>query len=289
MLKIDTDKIINHIKRHRYIYIIIAILTFLNVNIFSDLISDWMRDDNYSHGFFIIPIAVYLFYRQRDEISFPAKTDKLGIFVLLAGTIGLIFGTAASEYFTTRLGLVMMFTGITMYYLGRENFKKVWFPFFFLLFMIPIPAIIYYAATLPMQLFASKVSVFLLKFIGVPAVRNGNIIILPEYSLEVAEACSGLRSLVTLLALGSLYAFLQLPGRVLPIILFIATVPIAVVTNIFRVFITAVGAYAISIEVAEGFLHEFSGMIVFLTALIIMLIFGSILKWIRRRFTSSSV
>jgi exosortase len=287
-MKIETDKIISHLKQHRYIYIVVALLTFLNINIFSDLISDWMRDDNYSHGFFIIPIAVYLLYRQRNEISFPVKPDKLGLLVLLIGTIGLIFGTAASEFFTTRLGLVMMFTGITMYYLGRDNFKKVWFPFFFLLFMIPVPAIIYYAATLPMQLFASKVSVFLLKFIGVPVARNGNIIILPDYSLEVAEACSGLRSLVTLLALGALYAFLQLPGRVLPVILFIATIPIAIVTNIFRVFITAVGAHAISIEVAEGFLHEFSGMIVFLTALIIMLILGAILKWIRKRFTSSS-
>ena len=206
---------------------------------------------------------------------------------MIIGLILLILGTAASEYFATRVGFVSVLTGITLTYIGDRNFKKVWFPFFFLLFMIPIPSIIYYAATIPMQLFATKVTYVLLKFIGVPIMRNGNILQLPDYALEVVEACSGLRSLVTLMALGALYSYSRMPGRVLPVVLFLATIPIAIVTNIFRIFTTAIGAYAVSKELAESFLHEISGMLVFVTALILMTILGAILVWIRKRFTAS--
>ena len=286
-MNIDQDKIKIHIKTHLYPYLVLSALVVLNISLLSDLVSDWIRDDNYSHGFFIIPISVYLFFRKRNEIHFPAKPSKSGMVLFICGLALLIIGAAASEFFTTRVGFVTALTGLTLYYLGFENFKKVWFSFFFLLFMIPIPAIIYYAATIPMQLLASKVTLFLLQFIGVPVSRSGNIIALPGYLLEVAEACSGLRSLVTLMALGALYSFFKMPGKVLPVILFFATIPIAIMTNIFRIFTTAVGAYAISQELAEDFLHELSGLLVFVTAMICLIIFGAILEWIRNRFISA--
>ena len=285
---IDKEKIQAHVIRHKFPYGVLTVLVLCNIPLFIDLISDWLRDDNYSHGFFMIPISVYLFWKKREDLHFPAGPSSLGIVVFLSGLLLQILGTAASEYFTTRVGLVLALSGLSLYYLGYKNFRKVWFSFFFLLFMIPIPAIIYYAATLPMQLFATKVTVFLLDFIGVPVSRSGNIIYLPDYALEVAEACSGLRSLVTLMSLGALYAYLRLPGKIIPVILFLATVPIAVTTNIFRIFTTAVGAYAVSKEIAEDFLHEISGLMVFVTALILMIIFGAILQWIRKSFISSS-
>lgn len=264
-----------------------AAFVLLSLPMWISLVGDWWQDDNYSHGFFIIPVAIWLMYQKRREIQFPAVPCRAGLAVLAAGCLGLIVGVAASEYFTTRFSMVLILTGIALYYLGWGNFRKVWFSFFFLLFMIPVPSIIYYAATSPMQLLGSKVTVALLQTIGVPVVRSGNIIELPEYSLEVAEACSGLRSLVTLLALGALYAYLRLPGKVLPVVLFAATVPIAVGTNIFRIFVTAVGAYAVSPKLAEDFLHEISGMLVFFTALIALIILGAILTWIRSRLASS--
>ena len=282
-MKSVSQSVAAHVGLYRYPYIALAVILLFNIGTLIELVSDWYRDDNYSHGFFIIPISIYLFYRKREELSFPAKTSRSGLVLLALGCLGLVLGVAASEYFTTRFSLVMIVSGLALFYLGGKNFRKVWFAFFFLLFMIPIPAVIYYAATLPMQLFASKVTAGLLHVIGVPAMRSGNIINLPEYSLEVAEACSGLRSLVTLLALGALYACHRMPGKVLPVILFVATIPIAIATNIVRIFVTAIGAYAISIEVAESFLHEMSGLIVFVTALIMMAIFGSILVWIRNR------
>lgn len=287
-MNFSMEAILGNLKKHRYIYIILGIVILLNIKVFIDLISDWIRDDNYSHGFFIIPISIWLFYRKRNELITPFKPNKLGLLFLVFGCLGLILGIAASEFFTTRFALVWIISSLGFYYLGWDNFKKVWFCFFFLLFMIPIPATIYYSATLPMQLMASKVTFFLLKILGVTAMRDGNIIHLPEYSLEVAEACSGLRSLVTLMALGALYSYMRMPGKVLPVILFLMTIPIAIATNIFRIFTTAIGAYAISTELAEDFLHEASGLLVFFTALILLLITGSILAWIRKRFQSSS-
>ncbi len=287
-MKIEKEKIQKHVKKFRCSYLVVLLLVITNVPLFIDLIGDWWQDDNYSHGFFIIPISIYLFYKKRNELIFPAVKSKSGLFIFILGLIFLILGTAASEYFTTRIGFLTALTGFALYSIGYKNFKKVWFPFFFLLFMIPIPSIVYYAATLPLQLFATKVTVVLLEVIGVPVARNGNIIALPNYMLEVVEACSGLRSLMTLLALGALYAYTRLPGKVIPIIIFCATVPIAIATNIFRIFTTALGAYAVSKELAEDFLHELSGMIVFFTALIMMLILGAILQWIRNRFISAS-
>lgn len=272
-----------HIRRFLYIYMLLAVIILFNIPIFVDLIKDWIHDSNYSHGFLIIPISVFLIYRQRKNLQFPVAPGKFGIPVMLAGCVGMIFGVAAGEYFTTRFSVVLMITGLSLYYLGNANFRKIWFAFFFLLFMIPIPAVIYHSATLPMQLFATKVTHTLLGFIGVPSLRQGNILYLSNYTLEVAEACSGLRSLSTLMALGALYGYLTLPGRAKPLILFGATIPIAILTNIVRLLFAAVGAYAISPKLAEDFLHELSGLIVFVTALILTFILGAILNWPKRR------
>jgi exosortase len=281
----ESEKLIAHVKRHLYPYVLLTIVVLFNVPVMGDLISDWYRDGNYSHGFLIIPISIYLFFRQSKQFTFPAKPAKAALALLAVGCVGLIFGIAATEYFTTRFSLVLIVTSVAWYHLGTSNFRKTWFAFFFLLFMIPVPAIIYYSATAPMQLFASKVTNTFLQVIGVPSLRQGNIIILPDYRLEVAEACSGLRSLMTLMALTSLYGYLRMPGKVVPVILFLATFPIAIATNIFRVVTTALGAYTISTSVAESFLHEVSGAMVFISALIMVIILGAILQWAKKRFS----
>lgn len=274
--------LVRHIKSHLYPYLVLGAIVLFSLPILWDLVADWIRDDNYSHGFFIIPISIWLLYRQRKELVFPAKPSAWGMVIFAAGACGLVIGVAANEFFSTRMALILLVTGLAMYYVGAANFRKIWFSFFFLLFMVPIPAVIYNAATFPMQLFASKVTISMLQAIGVPCVGKGNIIQLPEYALEVLEACSGLRSLVTLMALAALYGYLTLPGKVRPVILFLGSIPIAIATNIFRIFFTAVAAYAISTAFAEDFMHEMSGLLVFVTALILTLILGGILKWRRK-------
>jgi exosortase len=282
-ISIDKPTITAHLNRFRYPYILVAGLVLLNLPTLISMVKGWSQDDNYSHGFLIIPISVWLFWRERSKLVFPATPSNSGLALFVVGSLFLVLGLAASELFTTRVALVMMLSGIALHYLGWPNFRKVWFPFFFLLFMIPVPATIYHSLTLPLQLFATKVTVNLLHFLAVPCVQKGNIIQLPSYQLEVLEACSGLRSLVALMALGALYAYTSLPGKARPIILFLATIPIAIITNILRIFFTAIAAYAISTEFAEDFLHELSGFLVFGSALVMTLIVGALLKWRRNR------
>jgi len=271
---------------HRQFFILLAALILLSIPMLSDLISDWYHDGNYSHGFLVIPISVWLFMRRQKELSAPTCDSSLGIVVLILGCLGLIFGVAATEYFTTRVSLVMMVTGLSLFYLGRENFSKVWFAFAFLLFMIPIPAILYYAATGPMQLLASQVTAQFLEILGVAVSRQGVIITLPDgYRLEVAEACSGLRSLVALMAMSALYSYTRLKGKVIPVVVFIASLPIAIAANVFRVMMTALAAYAISTSVAEGIVHEISGMLVFVFSLIMIVILGGVLQWAQKRLS----
>jgi exosortase len=279
----EKSDVLANLKKHLSLYLLILFLLLFNIPVLFGLISDWLHDGNYSHGFLVIPISIFLIWSRRNVLIFPTKKSHIGLATLILGCLGLIFGAAASEFFTTRFSLVLCITGLAWYYLGGANFRKVWFAFFFLLFMIPIPATIYYSATMPMQLFASKVTNVVLQYIGVPSHREGNIIFLPAYRLEVDEACSGLRSLVTLLALGAFFGNLSLPGRVRPILLFLAAIPIAIAVNIFRLVFTGVGAYAISPKLAENFLHELSGIIVFVLALILMALLASLLRWKRNR------
>ncbi|MEW5794994.1 MAG: exosortase/archaeosortase family protein [Candidatus Zixiibacteriota bacterium] len=284
-MTIDRNAILSHIVRHKFPYALLALSTALSFHVWVDLGLDWWHDDNYSHGFLVLPISVYLLYRCRRELHWPAEPSRWGIVLVLVGSGGLVLGIAASEFFVTRMSLILQITGIGLAYLGRDNFRRAWFAFFFLLFMVPVPAVIYYQATLPMQLLSTKLTTFLLQLLGMPAVRQGNIIHLPGYSLEVIEACSGLRSLVTLLALGSLYSWHYMSGRFRPVLLTLAMIPIAMTANVFRIMVTAIGAYAISREMAETFLHEVSGMLVFLSALVMLLILGAFLKWTEKRFS----
>jgi len=271
-----------HLTKHRFPYILLGLVALLNIQLLWGLIGDWLRDGNYSHGFLVIPVSIFLFWRKRAEIKFPAPVSRTGFIFFVLGCVGLLFGAAASEFFATRFSLVLTITGLALYYMGNENFRKVWFAFFFLIFMIPIPAIIYYSATMPLQLFASKNTSAILHLIGVPSSREGNIIFLPGYTLQVVEACSGLRSLVALLALAALMGNLILPGKIRPLLLFVMAIPVAILVNIFRLVVTAVGAYAISPKLAEDFLHEVSGILVFVVALLIMIAIAGLLKWKRK-------
>lgn len=284
-MHIDIKSVFRHLKTYRYPYILIGLMILASIQILLQLVSDWWTDDNYSHGLLVIPVSIYLFWTSRSQLVLPSSPCRWGMALFGFGCLGLILGVAAGELFTTRVSLVLILTGISLYYLGRENFRKVWFAFFFLLFMIPIPAVIYYSATFPMQIFSSKITTVVLNGIGIPAVRYGNIINLPDYRLEVAEACSGLRSLVTLMALGALYGYMFVPGVLWPIILFAVTIPVAIVTNVFRIVATAISAHAISPDVADTFLHEVSGTLVFVSALIIIMFTGAILKWTANRFS----
>jgi exosortase len=260
--------------------VLAAIFLAIYFPVLEGLVQDWLVDGNYSHGFLIIPISAFIVWRKRHRLKeIPIETSNWGLLLLGGSLLLLLVGVAGAEFFTTRVSMIGVLAGMTLYLTGWRFTREIWFAFFFLLFMIPVPYIIYYSATFPLQLFGSKVASVVIGLIGIPHLRQGNIIHLPDnYSLEVAEACSGLRSLVTLLALAALLAYLTQNSKFKSVILFLSAIPIAIGANVFRITVTAIGAYGISRKVADEVVHEMSGMIVFGFTLVCLLIFGSILR-----------
>jgi exosortase len=265
--------------RKNYVYLIAILLFLIYLPTLYDLVIDWSTDANYSHGFLIPIISGYLLWRKRKELSsLSFSSNRWGLAIIILGMVFFILGNGASEYFTVRLSLVITIFGLIMYLYGSPLIRHSWFEILFLVFMIPIPYVIYFSATFPMQLLASKITSGILHLIGMSAIRQGNIIHLPNHSLEVAEACSGMRSLVSLLALGAIYAHLTQKRFSSKMILFLSTIPIAVIANIFRVFITALIVYISDIDVTGEPIHSLMGASVFVVAFISLFIFGAILR-----------
>lgn len=247
------------------------------------LVLQWLGDANYRHGIAIPVISgIVLLSRRKRLIGIERSGGAVTGYVLVAAAAGLLIGgTAASEFFTARLSLPLMLLGFAYILGGREFVSRARFPLLFLFMMIPLPYIIYYKITFPMQIMSAKLSTDLLHLVHIPVIRRGNILILPNYELEVVAACSGLRSLMTMITLAlviSTVSDLTTPRKV---ILVLAAVPAAIVANTLRLAVTAIGAYSISIAFAEGILHEISGLIVFLAGFLTLMITLGILRWSR--------
>ena len=249
-----------------------------------DLVLNWYHDDNYSHGFLIPLVSAYLLWNGRQHLAeLPRRTGGYGLILVIAGTLLFVLGTAAAEYFTARLSLVISLFGLVWYTFGNTVARKTWFAFAFLCFMIPIPYVFYYSVAFPMQVAATKITVGVLEAVGMAIVRQGNIIHLSGgYSLEVADACSGIRSLVALLALGAIYAYWSQKRVWGKLLLFVSTVPIAVFANVIRVLITTVLASAGLTEVTEEPLHSMMGLSVFVISFICMFMLAALLRRIFR-------
>ena len=262
------------------IAIIFVLIVILYLQPIKELIYDWYNDDNYSHGFLIPIISVYFIWQKRlSLVNIARKKSNLGLIILILGSVIYLVGTAAAEFFTVRFSLILIILGIILCLYGKEFLKETWFPILFLFFMIPIPYVIYYAVTFPMQLFSTQIAVFFLDLFGLPVLRQGNIINLPNYQLEVVEACSGIRSLMTLSALGAAIAYMTQKTVFSGAVVFLFSIPIAIGANVFRIFITAIGAYKISPKFAEGFIHEASGLIVFLVGFLSLGAVAMIASW----------
>ncbi len=267
------------VENNKFVYFSIIALILVYLPVIYELVLTWYGDPNYSHGFLVPIISGYLIWKKRQELSEIEKsTQNSGLILIVVGILLFILGNAASEYFTVRFSLVVILFGLVFYYYGNGIIRRTWFEIIFLIFMIPIPYVIYFSATFPMQLLASKVTVFLLDGLGMSVIRQGNIIHLADQSLEVAEACSGLRSLISLLALGAIYSYLTQKRFTGKIILFLSTIPITMVGNIFRVFLTSIIVYTSEIDITAEPTHSIMGASVFAVAFTLLLITGTILK-----------
>lgn len=243
------------------------------------MVKQWASDDNYSHGFLVPVISLYLGYMRKNELqSANVRPCDAGIALVACGLLLLILGWVATEYLTMRSSFVVVIAGLILYLLGWEIFKILLAPMCYLFLMVPIPAVLYDAAAFPLKLFVTNVSVLSMKALGIVVWQEGNILMFPNITLEVADACSGLRSIMSLLALGAAYAFVLHTKTRDRVILIVSTLPIAVLTNTLRVVVTGVLAQFYGSAAAEGFFHEFAGLFVFAVAVVLFVGLGSALK-----------
>jgi len=280
---------------------IAAALAFLYFSVLMKLGRDWWSDENYSHGLLIPFIIGFILWQERKSFVENTRGTYLAIALVAFGLFGLWAGTAGAELFVQRASLVLMLAGVAIYFFGLRILSRVAVPLLLLALAIPIPQIIFNRIAFPLQLFASKCAVSAMQLFEIPVLRQGNVIELMPLGakepkrLAVVEACSGIRSLMTLVTLAVVYAYFtrpKSPAKVslsspdgvsrLPssdklkfvgrfafwraVLLVAAAVPIAILTNALRVSGTGVLAHYYGTKVADGFFHSFSGWVIYLVA-----------------------
>jgi exosortase len=261
------------VRSHRWpLLIVVAATVALYATNFEKLFSDWSVDENYSHGFFV-PIAFFwMLWRQRHELESTKVSPRWwGILIVLMALLQLAAGTMGAENFVAHSSLLTLLCGITLFLFGIEMLRLVAFPIAWLLFMIPLPSIIFYSITFPLQLLASKLAVGILDLLRVPNVCEGNVIYLANFTAGVVEACSGIRSLVSMLAFAVLIGYLLNMSVRSRWILAITAVPIALGMNAARIAGTGLAGNYLGARWAEGFFHTFSGWVLFIGCLGLML------------------
>jgi exosortase len=249
--------------------------------VIAPLVKQWVSDPNYQHGLAVPVVSAFLLWRRREALRAAggACASVAGAAVIAFASILLIGGTAASESFTARLSLPVMLIGLLFLFEGTKFVRKAAFPLLFLFMMIPLPYIVYYKVTFPLQIMSAKLASALLGAIGANVARHGNILSLPNYNLEIAAACSGLRSLMTMATLALILCAFSRLSVARKAILAASSVPIAIAANTIRLAVTGIGAYAVSPAFADGALHEISGLIVFFTGFLMLLLVWGLLRW----------
>jgi len=258
-----------------------AALAWLYASVLRHLVGQWAHDPNYSHGFFVPLFSLFVIWSERDKLrKLPVEPSATGLLVVFFGVVVLAAGTLGAELFLSRFSLLLTIAGLVVITFGWNFMRAIFFPWIFLLFMIPIPAIILNQITFPLQLLASKAAALTLPLMGVPVLREGNIIQLPAMALEVAEACSGIRSLMSLATLAIIYGYLLEPRTSIRVILAFASIPIAVLANSLRIIGTGLLVQYWDPDKAQGFFHEFSGWVIFVVSLIMLFVLHRALQWL---------
>ena len=262
--------------------IFLAVLAGLYWATLRDLVWQWWDDANYSHGFLVPLFSGFLIWQRRKELAaLVPEGSRWGLPVLVGGIGALILGDVGAENFLSRSSLIVILAGLVLFHLGRDVFRVVLFPLAFLFFMVPLPSTLFYAVAFPLQSLAAQNAVWTLDLLGIPVLRDGNVIHLSQISLGVTEACSGIRSLISLLALAVAWAYLTLPGVWPMVALTAAAVPITIVANAGRVVATGLIGQWLGTAYAQGFFHLFSGWVIFLFAFVGLLGVHGVIRLVR--------
>lgn len=258
-----------------------AILTYVFTPVLVLMFRTWRGDPDYSHGMLIVPLALYFAYGKTPQLrKAELKGSWWGVVILLAGILAVCIGELGGLLTALRSGYVLALMGLVLLLAGRQVFEILLFPMSFLFLMVPLPQSLVNIIAFPLQLIAAGWAVDSLQAFGIPALLEGNIIHLAHTQLFVAEACSGLRSLMALMTLGVVFAQFFRPGQLVQqCILIASTIPIAIVVNAVRVSLTGILAHNFGRETATGFIHDFQGMITFGMAFFMLLALARLLSF----------
>lgn len=267
-----------------------AVVGFLYRGILPSLVADWWNDPNFSHGFFIPVFSAYILWTEQDRLrQVRIRPSFWGLVIIAGAGLVLIAGQLGAEFFLSRTSLIFLIAGLVIYYLGWAMFRAVFFPWAMLFLMIPVPAIIFNEITFPLQLLASRLAGAVLGNTGVPVLRQGNVLELAAMKLEVAEACSGIRSLMSLEALALAYAYLLEKRNWLRIALALSALPIAVAANALRIVSTGYCVQYWDPEKAEGLFHGFSGWVIFVVSVALLFLVHRVLEFLALRWERRGV
>ncbi len=267
--------------------VFLGVLAGLYAGILRDLARQWWDDPNYTHGFLVPIFSGFLVWQRRKQLAaLPAKGSWIGLPVLLAGLGALLLGEIGAENFLMRSSLIVVLAGLVLFHLGRDSFRVLAFPLLFLFFMVPLPATLFYAMAFPLQSLAARNAAWTLDMLGVPVLLDGNIIHLTRQSLGVAEACSGIRSLISLFSVAVAWAVLTLPGVWSMAVFVAAVIPITILANAGRVVITGLIGQWFGVDYAQGFFHTFSSWLVFVFAFGCLLATHALIRLVQSRSRS---
>jgi len=234
----------------------------------------WFKEESYySHGILVPFVVIFLILFKKDELkSVKIRPDKLGLVFIVAALAVHLVSAWVKVYFTSGFSLILLTLGLALYFLGKEYFKKVFYPILFSVFMVPMPMVLIANISVKLKLFAAQCATILLNKIGIPALRDGSTIRTIHSYMMVEGPCSGLRSLISLLALGAVVAYFMKANVIKKAVLFILTVPIAICANVFRVVLLTGVNEIYGEKFAMGWFHDFSGFLLFFVALLGLMI-----------------
>jgi exosortase len=249
-----------------------ALILLCYFPILQRLVGQWSTDEDMSHGFFVPVIAGFIIWQRREELmATEARPTLWGLLLVGWGCIQLLLGYLGTELFTARTAFVVTLIGAVWTLGGTPYLKKLAFPLCLLFLMVPIPAVIYSQITFPLQIVASQFAAWALDMIGIPVLREGNILDVSGHMLSVVEACSGIRSLLTLTFLALVYGYFFEKRTWVRVALIFSVIPVAIFVNGSRVTITGI-LTAVKPEYAEGFFHEATGLFLFFADFVILIL-----------------
>ena len=236
------------------------------------LVGVWYTDDNYSHGFLIVPLAIYLAWERRAVLAkTPVVPSAYGLVMIAGSLVLLVAGLLGAAPFLARVSIIGSLVGAILLLFGWKMLRELQFPLAFLLLMIPLPAIIFNRVAFPLQLLASNLGEYGISSMNIPILREGNVLILANATLEVVEACSGIRSLVSLFTFGLVFGYIADHRIWVRAVIALSAIPVAILVNGMRVAGAGVAVHNYGPAGAKGLFHEISGWLVFLVAFLMIL------------------